>query len=111
MLQIESGGRTMLGENQPIKSSMGAMGLMQLMPDTYNDMRVQNGLGSSSTSVWLIFCVTATVVVSINGASPLTRTVSCAVPTASLGTIFVRRPTSTVIDCAIQGAKPSAPMR
>jgi membrane-bound lytic murein transglycosylase B len=45
VMQVESGGRTMLGENQPIKSSMGAMGLMQLMPDTYNDMRVQYGLG------------------------------------------------------------------
>jgi membrane-bound lytic murein transglycosylase B len=45
VMQIESGGRTMLGENQPIKSSMGAMGLMQLMPETYNDMRAQNGLG------------------------------------------------------------------
>jgi soluble lytic murein transglycosylase-like protein len=45
VIQIESGGRTMLGENQPIKSNMGAMGLMQLMPQTYNDMRVQYGLG------------------------------------------------------------------
>lgn len=45
VMQVESGGRTMLGENQPIKSSMGAMGLMQLMPETYNDMRVQYGLG------------------------------------------------------------------
>jgi len=45
VMQIESGGRTMLGENQPIKSNMGAMGLMQLMPETYNDMRLQNGLG------------------------------------------------------------------
>ncbi len=45
VMQIESGGRTMLGENQPIKSNMGAMGLMQLMPETYNDMRVQNRLG------------------------------------------------------------------
>jgi hypothetical protein len=45
VMQIESGGRTMLGENQPIKSNMGAMGLMQLMPETYNDMRAQNGLG------------------------------------------------------------------
>jgi len=45
VMQIESGGRTMLGENQPIKSNMGAMGLMQLMPETYNDMRVQYGLG------------------------------------------------------------------
>ncbi|HEY8948098.1 MAG TPA: transglycosylase SLT domain-containing protein [Rhizomicrobium sp.] len=45
VMQIESGGRTMLGENQPIKSNMGAMGLMQLMPETYNDMRVQYSLG------------------------------------------------------------------
>jgi soluble lytic murein transglycosylase-like protein len=41
VMRIESGGRTMLGENQPITSSTGAMGLMQLMPQTYNDMRVQ----------------------------------------------------------------------
>jgi soluble lytic murein transglycosylase-like protein len=47
VVQIESGGRTMLGEHQPIKSNMGAMGLMQLMPDTYNDMRLQNGLGKN----------------------------------------------------------------
>ena len=46
VMQIESGGRTMLGERQPIRSSMGAMGLMQLMPQTYNDMRLQYGLGS-----------------------------------------------------------------
>ncbi|HEV2561277.1 MAG TPA: lytic transglycosylase domain-containing protein [Rhizomicrobium sp.] len=45
VIQIESGGRTMLGENRPIKSSMGAEGLMQLMPSTYNDMRAQYGLG------------------------------------------------------------------
>jgi len=47
VIQVESGGRTMLGENQPIKSSMGAMGLMQLMPDTYNDMRAEYGLGKN----------------------------------------------------------------
>jgi soluble lytic murein transglycosylase-like protein len=47
VMQVESGGRTMLGENQPITSSMGAMGLMQLMPDTYNDMRAQYGLGKN----------------------------------------------------------------
>lgn len=45
VMLIESGGRTMLGENQPIVSSMGAMGLMQLMPQTYNDMRRQYALG------------------------------------------------------------------
>jgi hypothetical protein len=46
VMQAESGGRTMLAENQPITSTAGAMGLMQLMPQTYRDMRLQNGLGS-----------------------------------------------------------------
>jgi hypothetical protein len=41
----ESGGRTMLAAGQPITSSMGAMGLMQLMPETYDDMRRAHGLG------------------------------------------------------------------
>jgi len=45
VMQIESGGRTSLGENQPITSSAGAMGLMQLMPSTYEDMREQYRLG------------------------------------------------------------------
>ena len=45
VMQAESGGRTMLGENQPITSSAGAMGLMQLMPGTYRDMREDHGLG------------------------------------------------------------------
>jgi hypothetical protein len=47
VMQVESGGRTMLGEHQPMKSSMGAMGLMQLMPQTYADMRAQHGLGKN----------------------------------------------------------------
>lgn len=47
VMQAESGGRLMLAENRPIKSGMGAMGLMQLMPDTYNDMRRQYGLGAN----------------------------------------------------------------
>ena len=46
VMQIESGGRTTLGENQPITSSAGAMGLMQVMPSTYEDMRAQHGLGA-----------------------------------------------------------------
>jgi len=46
VMQIESGGRTTLGENQPITSSAGAMGLMQVMPSTYEDMRQQHGLGA-----------------------------------------------------------------
>jgi len=45
VMLAESGGRTMLSENQPIISSAGAMGLMQLMPSTYADMRAQYGLG------------------------------------------------------------------
>lgn len=46
VMQVESGGRTMAGEKQPIVSRAGAMGLMQLMPDTYRDMRSEFGLGS-----------------------------------------------------------------
>lgn len=45
VMQVESGGRTMSGEQQPIVSRAGAMGLMQLMPDTYRDMRTEFGLG------------------------------------------------------------------
>jgi len=45
VMHIESGGRTMLGEHQPITSSAGAMGLMQLLPSTYEDMRRQYRLG------------------------------------------------------------------
>jgi hypothetical protein len=45
VMQAESGGRTMLAENRPIKSRAGAMGLMQLMPETYADMRAQYRLG------------------------------------------------------------------
>jgi soluble lytic murein transglycosylase-like protein len=46
VMLAESGGRTMMGEGQPIVSSAGAMGLMQLMPSTYADMRAQYGLGA-----------------------------------------------------------------
>jgi soluble lytic murein transglycosylase-like protein len=46
VMQAESGGRTTLVEDQPITSSAGAMGLMQVMPSTYEDMRQQHGLGS-----------------------------------------------------------------
>ncbi len=46
VMMVESGGRTMLGENQPITSSAGAMGLMQVMPQTWGQMQRQYGLGA-----------------------------------------------------------------
>jgi len=45
VIMIESGGRTMLAENRPITSPAGAMGLMQLMPETWHEMRRAYGLG------------------------------------------------------------------
>ena len=45
VLMEESGGRTMMAENTPIKSSMGATGLMQLMPATWRDMKIIYKLG------------------------------------------------------------------
>lgn len=43
----ESGGRTMLGEGQPIVSRAGAVGLMQVLPATYGEMAVQHRLGAN----------------------------------------------------------------
>lgn len=48
VMRIESGGRTMLAENQPITSRAGAMGLMQVMPETYAAMRRLYGLGPNA---------------------------------------------------------------
>jgi soluble lytic murein transglycosylase-like protein len=45
VMLIESGGRTMLDENHKIVSTAGAMGLMQLMPETWREMRAQLRLG------------------------------------------------------------------
>jgi soluble lytic murein transglycosylase-like protein len=45
VMQAESGGRTMLN-GRPIVSRAGAMGLMQLMPATWNEMRSALGLGA-----------------------------------------------------------------
>jgi hypothetical protein len=44
VILAESGGRTELG-GRPIVSPAGAMGLMQLMPATWSEMRDQHGLG------------------------------------------------------------------
>ncbi len=46
VMRVESGGRTMLAENKPITSDSGAMGIMQVMPETYQDMRQLHGLGA-----------------------------------------------------------------
>ena len=45
VMQIESGGHTMLG-GRPITSSAGAMGLMQVMPETFAEMSQRYGLGN-----------------------------------------------------------------
>ena len=44
-MRAESGGRTTL-DGRPITSRAGAMGLMQLMPGTWAEMRVKHDLGS-----------------------------------------------------------------
>ena len=48
VMRVESGGRTMLTQTQPMVSSKGAMGLMQVLPQTYNDMRAQYRLGGNA---------------------------------------------------------------
>ena len=45
VMRAESGGRTMLN-GRPITSRAGAMGLMQLMPGTWREMRAAHGLGA-----------------------------------------------------------------
>ncbi len=44
VIRQESGGRTMVN-GRPITSNAGAMGLMQVMPATYAEMRRKHGLG------------------------------------------------------------------
>ena len=45
VMRQESGGRTMLAADQPIVSRAGALGLMQVMPDTYDQMARVHRLG------------------------------------------------------------------
>jgi soluble lytic murein transglycosylase-like protein len=45
VIRAESGGRTML-DGRPIRSRKGAIGLMQLMPGTWTEMRARLGLGT-----------------------------------------------------------------
>jgi len=44
VMKAESGGRTRL-DGRPITSRAGAMGLMQVMPETYAELRLRHGLG------------------------------------------------------------------
>jgi soluble lytic murein transglycosylase-like protein len=45
VMRVESGGRTMLSQNMRMVSDKGAVGIMQLMPQTYAQMRAQYRLG------------------------------------------------------------------
>jgi len=45
VMRMESGGRTMLSEGQPMISDRGALGLMQVLPGTYEEMARQYKLG------------------------------------------------------------------
>ena len=45
VMTVESGGNTLLG-GAPIRSKAGAMGLMQLMPATWSDLRAAYRLGA-----------------------------------------------------------------
>jgi soluble lytic murein transglycosylase-like protein len=47
VMRQESGGRTMLGEGKPIVSHAGAVGLMQVMPSTYDQMAEKHELGDN----------------------------------------------------------------
>ncbi|MGN6515292.1 MAG: lytic transglycosylase domain-containing protein [Rhizomicrobium sp.] len=47
VMQEESGGRTEL-DGKPITSSAGAMGLMQIMPETYAGLRQRYGFGADA---------------------------------------------------------------
>jgi hypothetical protein len=46
-MERESGGRTMMAPGQPIVSKAGAMGLMQVQAETYEEMAAQYKLGAN----------------------------------------------------------------
>jgi hypothetical protein len=46
VMRLESGGRPMLNENQRMISDRGALGLMQVLPGTFAEMREQYRLGA-----------------------------------------------------------------
>ncbi len=48
VMRLESGGRTMLGENQRMISDKGAQGLMQVLPGTFAEMRAEHRLGADA---------------------------------------------------------------
>ena len=48
VMEAESGGRTMASETEPITSNKGAMGLMQLMPETWREWRAALDLGTDA---------------------------------------------------------------
>jgi hypothetical protein len=48
VMRMESGGRTMSSQTRPITSHAGAMGLMQVMPETYREMRAEYRLGNNA---------------------------------------------------------------
>lgn len=45
VMMQESGGRATGRDGRPLRSDKGAIGLMQVMPDTYAELRVRHGLG------------------------------------------------------------------
>jgi len=47
VMRMESGGRTVLQGDMPITSNAGAVGIMQVMPGTYAEMRQQYRLGDN----------------------------------------------------------------
>jgi len=46
VMRNETGGRTVQGGDKPIVSHAGAQGVMQLMPETYNQMAERHALGA-----------------------------------------------------------------